>query len=236
MNSNIRSASRAAAIVFPFIDQILAIRDDLPQVRTYLCNGENGTLISKPCPPATARRTGGGRLLYDPNLILYTWDDGRPGAVLPTATASSTPSPAALDYRFTRTTSSRRPPVHAAAVNCMLLPGLVLGCTVAIHLRFDPEDMLRTIQQEAVTVTWGPAILWRTLLAWPEFAKYDVRSVRLLGNGGMAMTGEMREKLLARFPRAAMMDIYGMTGLSPAATLLRRGGAKSRSPSARPWP
>jgi fatty-acyl-CoA synthase len=81
--------------------------------------------------------------------------------------------------------------------------------------------MLRTIQQEAVTVTWGPAILWRTLLAWPEFAKYDVRSVRLLGNGGMAMTGEMREKLLARFSGAAMMDIYGMTELSPAATLLR---------------
>ena len=225
----------AVAIVFSplFMERILAIRDDLPQVRTYLCNGENGTLdfetLSAGYPPDEPEVDVS---LYDANLILYTaGTTGVPkGAVLTHRNSLFNAFTCCLDYRFTCDDVLQIvPPLfHAAAVNCMLLPGLVLGCTIAIHLRFDPEDMLRTIQQEAVTVTWGPAILWRTLLAYPDFAKYDVRSVRLLGNGGMAMPGEMREKLLAHFPCAAMMDIYGMTELSPAATLLRPEAALAK--------
>ena len=50
------------------------------------------------------------------------------------------------------------PPLfHPATLNCMVLPGIVLGATTVIHRRFDPAEMVSAVEREGVTMIWGPA-------------------------------------------------------------------------------
>lgn len=219
--------SDTVAILFSplFMDRISEIRGGLGKVKTFICNGQNETLdFNTLIEQHGDDEPDVGVNLYDGNLILYTaGTTGRPkGAVLTHRNSLFNAFTCCIDYGMKHEDVLQViPPLfHSASSNCFSLPGVVLGCTMILHPRFDPVDMLGTIERERVTVTWGPATLWRGLMQFPDFKKYDLSSVRRIGNGAMYMPAEMRAQLLALFPNADMMDIYGMTEASPGATML----------------
>jgi len=85
----------------------------------------------------------------------------------------------------------------------------------------DLGEIFQSIQDRQVTFTWGPATLWRMLLAYPDRGRYDTSSVRMVINGAMYMPADMRRAVLEMFPNARMGDTYGMTEASPCTTILR---------------
>jgi long-chain acyl-CoA synthetase len=89
-----------------------------------------------------------------------------------------------------------------------LFGGVILGLDVGMKLvlrrgRFDPEDVLRLIQDEHVT-SWSPVGGTGTrVIDHPQFEKYDVSSIRNVSFGGGPTSPALLERMKAAFPNAA---------------------------------
>jgi fatty-acyl-CoA synthase len=237
LRHQIHAASARALLHAPlFADRIAGIRQELETVRIHVCDGGEGSLAwDDLLGNATEREPAETAGLYDPALVLYTAGmTGMPkGAVLTHRNCLFNAFTCAIDSGLSgRDVLQIVPPLfHPATLNCMLLPGIVLGATALVHRRFDPAEMLAAVEKEQVTVIWGPATMWLQLLRYPGSGQFDLGSVRLIANGAMPLARETRERLLALFTGAAMMDIYGVTEASPGATILRPGEALARPAS-----
>ncbi len=220
----------AVAVIFhgAFAKTVSSIQKELPTVRHFIgegCEGE-GVLDYE-----TVLQEGDGRDpdvavgLYDPNVVLYTaGTTGVPkGAVLSHKNSLFNAMAMIMDYgmRHEDVLQVVPPLYHSASLNGFAVTGVLLGATQVLHATVDLGGIFQSIQNHRITFTWGPATLWRMLLAYPERDQYDTSSVRMVINGAMYMPAEMRRAVLAMFPNAAMGDTYGMTEASPCTTILR---------------
>ena len=112
-------------------------------------------------------------------------------------------------------TAMAGPMYHVGAFD---LPGIGtwwVGGSLVILPRFDPGDLLATIDRERPTNVWlAPAMVNATLNAIarsPELGKYDTSSVRFITGGGEKMPVTLISRLLAAFPGARFADAYGLT-------------------------
>jgi fatty-acyl-CoA synthase len=112
-------------------------------------------------------------------------------------------------------TAMAGPMYHVGAFD---LPGIGtwwVGGSLVILPRFDPGDLLATIDRERPTNVWlAPAMVNATLNAIarsPELGTYDTSSVRFITGGGEKMPVTLIERLLAAFPSARFADAYGLT-------------------------
>jgi acyl-CoA synthetase (AMP-forming)/AMP-acid ligase II len=124
-----------------------------------------------------------------------------------------------------------------APKNCMMIntplfhvSGLYAGAvtllatgvkTVWTTGRFDPETVLRLIEEERVT-NWGPmGTMLHRVLNHPDFGKYDLSSLRNVGSGGAPMSVEMQARVREAFPKiGSQMGLgYGLTESTALATL-----------------
>ncbi len=162
--------------------------------------------------------------LSDDNIILYTaGTTGAPkGAVLRHRNSLFNGMTMAMDYGLRRDEVFQViPPLfHSASLNAICIPAILTGATLVLHPRFEPREALAAIQEERITITWGPATLLRMLIGELEIDRFDTSSVRLVINGAMYMPAEMRRQVLAKFPSACIADTYGMTEASPCCTIL----------------
>jgi long-chain acyl-CoA synthetase len=103
--------------------------------------------------------------------------------------------------------------------------GRVYGTAVAggkhvVLSRFTPDQVLTTIAREKVTVaTFVPTML-SMLLQLPDLNSYDLSSLRLITYGASPMPEAVLQECLRRLPHVRFAQSYGMTELSPVATML----------------
>src|SRR6185295_16967108 len=64
-----------------------------------------------------------------------------------------------------------------------------------------------------------PAML-RMVVDHPDFASFRTASVRRIRYGASPIAGGLMDRALAAFPNAGFYQAYGMTELSPVATVL----------------
>ncbi|MFN8624473.1 MAG: class I adenylate-forming enzyme family protein [Candidatus Binatia bacterium] len=86
--------------------------------------------------------------------------------------------------------------------------------------RFDPVAAMRIIEREKVT-GWGvmATLVWRTI-NHPDFGKYDLSSLRIIGSGGGPTPPELLRRMQRDF-RCALPGIgYGLTESSALATII----------------
>ncbi len=107
--------------------------------------------------------------------------------------------------------------LYSGAVT-MLASGIT---TVWMVGRFDPAEVLATIERERVT-NWSPlGSMAPRVLNHPDFAKFDVSSVRSLGSGGAPVSEQVQQRLQAGFPNArGNMGLgYGLSECTGVATM-----------------
>ena len=96
----------------------------------------------------------------------------------------------------------------------------VAGGKHVVLARFTPEQALSTIARERVTVaTFVPTML-TMLLQLPDLQTYDLSSLRLITYGASPMPEAVLQECLRRLPHVRFAQSYGMTELSPVATML----------------
>jgi long-chain acyl-CoA synthetase len=111
------------------------------------------------------------------------------------------------------------PMFHLADVgvmNCMLL----LGGAHAFIRMFTPEAVARAIEKFRVTDVLLVPTMIQMFVDQPNLSNYDLRSLRSVSYGASPMSEAVLDRAISALPNAEFVQGYGMTELSPTATLL----------------
>jgi long-chain acyl-CoA synthetase len=111
-------------------------------------------------------------------------------------------------------------PLFHVAGGARLFSTTVAGATHAVLPNFEPAAFLGAIERHRVTVTVIVPTVLNRLVAFPDFDRYDLSSLRLLTYGASPMPEALLRAAMAKMPNVAFMQSYGMTELSPVATML----------------
>jgi len=96
------------------------------------------------------------------------------------------------------------------------------GGTAVILTRAAPELILETIQRERVTYFYAVPTVFASLLALPDFDRFDISSLRRLGGGTAAMPAALVHRIMQRFRCGEMVILYGSTEAGPVSVLRSR--------------
>jgi acyl-CoA synthetase (AMP-forming)/AMP-acid ligase II len=102
------------------------------------------------------------------------------------------------------------PLFHFSGLYGMTLMQLATGGKLVLRSgRFDPEDVLRTIERERVTAWSALGSMGPRVLACPALGRYDVSSVRVIGFGGAPVSPTVQSRMREAFPNAAASVAMG---------------------------
>jgi len=161
----------------------------------------------------------------DPNVILYTGGTtGRSkGVVLSHANLFWNSLNEIVDthMREDDNTILATPLHHSAALNCWLLPHLLLGATATLLRRYSAEAMIRTIAAHRVSNGFMPPSMAREVFLHPLARELDLTCFRRWYIGGGVLPRQDRERIHALLPDCRIYYQYGLTEAGPIATVLR---------------
>ncbi|MCF8035227.1 MAG: AMP-binding protein, partial [Desulfarculaceae bacterium] len=86
---------------------------------------------------------------------------------------------------------------------------------------FDPVEILKTIEAEKITYIFLVPTMWRILLGHPQFADYDVSSIRVAGFGADVIENALKQRILEHFPNASLFEAFGQTEMSATTTFMK---------------
>ena len=110
--------------------------------------------------------------------------------------------------------------------------GMVMGnlggtthgaCVVIPAPGFDPAATLQAVQDERCTSLYGVPTMFIAELALPDFADYDLSSLRTGIMAGSPCPVEVMKRVISEMHMAEVTICYGMTETSPVSTQTRRG-------------
>ncbi|HWP46650.1 MAG TPA: long-chain-fatty-acid--CoA ligase [Candidatus Limnocylindrales bacterium] len=108
------------------------------------------------------------------------------------------------------------PLFHTGGPDCILLPHFMVGATVIILDRPDPEDILEMVQKYRVTNIFCVPTVWRRLLAVPNLQNYDLSSVKRCLGSSDTFPPDLLNGILQHFHA----DVYVTYGLTEAGCIL----------------
>jgi len=111
-------------------------------------------------------------------------------------------------------------PLFHVAGGARLFSVTVAGATHAVLPNFEPAAFLSAIERHRVTVTVIVPTVLNRLVSFEGLAKYDLSSLKLLTYGASPMPEALLQRAMTRFPGVEFLQSYGMTELSPVATML----------------
>ncbi|MEC4019282.1 AMP-binding protein [Streptomyces sp. H27-D2] len=96
------------------------------------------------------------------------------------------------------------------------------GCIVIPAPSFDPTATLRAVERERCTSLYGVPTMFIAELNLPDFATYDLASLRTGIMAGSPCPVEVMKRVVAEMHMAEVSICYGMTETSPVSTQTRR--------------
>jgi fatty-acyl-CoA synthase len=115
--------------------------------------------------------------------------------------------------------------------------GMVMGnlaatshgaCMVLPAQGFDPAASLRAVTQENCTSLYGVPTMFIAELGLPDFADYDLSSLRTGIMAGSPCPVEVMKRVVAEMHMTEVAICYGMTETSPVSTMTRRDDGLDR--------
>jgi fatty-acyl-CoA synthase len=207
-------------------------RTRIPTVEFFFFIGEGGfpgshrfeTLLNTPADKYALENAKAAVKPDDLIMIIYTsGTTGKPkGAAL---THKSQMAAAIAQAEHTRTTKEdlillALPFMHVGGITCGILNFLVGKGTCVLIPGFSKEAVIEHAIKYKPTVFAGVPTTHALCMMDKRFQEWDSRDqVRLLISGGANSEPELLRKLLAAFPNAAMMNLYGLSETSGAAIM-----------------
>jgi len=113
------------------------------------------------------------------------------------------------------------PLYHTAALNNHFLTRVAMAGTSILVRHFDPDKVMKIIEEEKVTVISGAPAVYHLMLSLPE-GRYDTRSITKCTTGASILPNETKEKLVKLFPNlSGIYDVYGCTEATPSIAILK---------------
>jgi acyl-CoA synthetase (AMP-forming)/AMP-acid ligase II len=112
------------------------------------------------------------------------------------------------------------PLYHVAGMQA-LMAAIYGGRTIALMRQFDEKEWFETVQREKATRVMVVPTMLKRIVEYPDFAKYDLSSVRVITYGAAACPYEVLKKTIERFPGRALINAFGGTETSSTIAALR---------------
>jgi acyl-CoA synthetase (AMP-forming)/AMP-acid ligase II len=222
------SDTRVLLVDDAFAAVVPALRAEYPQLRTVIHTGDGPTpdgllayeeLIAGHDPVADARR-GGDALA---GLFYTGGTTGHPkGVMLSHANLMiSALGMLATGYLFGPATRCLHaaPMFHLADLAAWNATTAGGGAHVIIPA-FDPVAVMTAVAEHRATDALLVPVMIQLLIDHPEIAAHDLTSLRSIIYGASAIPQSVLERAMKAFPNASFTQAYGMTELSPVATVL----------------
>jgi acyl-CoA synthetase (AMP-forming)/AMP-acid ligase II len=209
-----------------YLDMIRQILPDLPCVQT--CIGVDDRLADNPLYEDLINSAGPEETVADIDddditVLMYTaGTTGRPKGVPLrhsgfTSYVLENVDPADPEVEERNLLSV--PLYHVAGMQAMLA-GAYGGRTLVLMRQFEVKEWMRTVQEQQVE----RAMLVPTMLKWviddPDFAAYDLSSLKVVTYGAAAMPLNVIKKAVAALPAVRFINAFGQTETASTITVL----------------
>jgi acyl-CoA synthetase (AMP-forming)/AMP-acid ligase II len=112
------------------------------------------------------------------------------------------------------------PLYHVAGMQA-LMAAIYGGRTIALMRQFDEKEWFETVQREKATRVMVVPTMLKRIVEYPDLAKYNLSSVRVITYGAAACPYEVLKKTIERFPGRALINAFGGTETSSTIAALR---------------
>jgi fatty-acyl-CoA synthase len=96
------------------------------------------------------------------------------------------------------------------------------GACLCVVEAFDPQRVLETVDRERCTALYGVPTMFIAELEWPEFARYDLTSLRTGVMAGALCPEVLMRRVMTEMHLPEITIAYGMTESSPGITMTPR--------------
>jgi acyl-CoA synthetase (AMP-forming)/AMP-acid ligase II len=110
---------------------------------------------------------------------------------------------------------------HNFGYKAGILTCLQKGATLIPQLTFDPEEAMRAVQDQRITVLPGPPTIYQTLLDHPKRGDYDLTSLRFAVTGAAVVPVVLIERMQDELDIDIVLTAYGLTEASGFGTMCR---------------
>ncbi|MGO8957935.1 MAG: FadD3 family acyl-CoA ligase [Streptosporangiaceae bacterium] len=111
---------------------------------------------------------------------------------------------------------------HSFGYKAGILVCLLTGATIVPQLMFDPEQTMRLIETERITVLPGAPTIYQTILDHPGRGSHDLSSLRLAVTGAAVVPVALVERMQSELSFDTVLTAYGLTE-AVVATMCRPG-------------
>ncbi len=117
------------------------------------------------------------------------------------------------------------PLFHAFGMTAVMNLSFLIGAEMILLAKFQPTEVLETIEQEKPTIFIGVPTMYSALNAAHEIAKYDMSSLKFCISGGAPLPREVQRRF-EELSLCTLVEGYGLSEASPVCTVnpLKRGG------------
>lgn len=112
------------------------------------------------------------------------------------------------------------PLFHSFGQTCNQNSAMLGGATLTYMEKFEPEEALRVMDRDRVTLFSGVPTMYFQLLGVPDTERYDISSLKYCFSGGAAMPLQVMRDFEARYG-VKILEGYGLSETSPVATFSR---------------
>ncbi|MCP9275535.1 3-((3aS,4S,7aS)-7a-methyl-1,5-dioxo-octahydro-1H-inden-4-yl)propanoate--CoA ligase FadD3 [Mycolicibacterium arenosum] len=110
---------------------------------------------------------------------------------------------------------------HNFGYKAGILSCLQKGATLIPQLTFDPEQAMRAVQDQRITVLPGPPTIYQTLLDHPKRGDFDLTSLRFAVTGAAVVPVVLIERMQSELDIDIVLTAYGLTEASGFGTMCR---------------
>ena len=110
---------------------------------------------------------------------------------------------------------------HTFGLNAGIVACLITGATIVPHAVFDVPQVMRRVDEEAITMLPGPPSVYQTILDHPELDRFDLSTLRLAVTGAAAVPVEMIRRMRSELTFRTIVTGYGLTEATGIATMCR---------------
>ena len=112
------------------------------------------------------------------------------------------------------------PLYHVAGMQA-LMAGIYGGRTIALMRQFGEKEWFNTVERERATRVMLVPTMLKRIVDYPDLAKYDLSSVRVVTYGAASCPYEVLKKAIELFPGRALINAFGGTETSSTIAALR---------------
>lgn len=110
---------------------------------------------------------------------------------------------------------------HAFGYRSGGIVALMRGAVLLPHLTYDPDEILRRVERERISVIPGPPTIFHGMLQHPDLARFDTSSLRLGITGGAVVPATLIRRMRAELGFSGVVNGYGLTECGGYGTMCR---------------